>query len=65
MHAAMSLIPGRLYYADRQSREKLVTQKVRLRVINGEESLSPERLFGARRKGKGYLSDLITGLKLL
>jgi hypothetical protein len=38
--------------------QKLVTQKVRPRVINGEESLSPERLFGADRERKVCPADV-------
>jgi hypothetical protein len=50
LYPAISLIPRRLYDVNEPARQKLVTQKVRLRVINGEESLSPERLFGLGRK---------------
>jgi hypothetical protein len=51
--AAISLIGGRLRGLEGFGRQKLVTQKVRLRVINGEESLSHVRLFVFVRKWKG------------
>lgn len=50
---AISLMARVLYNAWLAGGLKLVTQKVRLRVINGEESLILERLFGVWRERKG------------
>lgn len=61
---AISLMARSLYYAHWPGRQKLVTQKVRPRVIYGEESLSPQRLFGADRKRKVYRQAPMTDLKL-
>jgi hypothetical protein len=63
-HRAISLIPHRLYRPGGWGGFNLVTQKVRLRSIYGEESLSPARLFGAWKLPKGYRAGAITRLKL-
>lgn len=62
---AISLIPRTLYGARLAGGLKLVTQKVRLRVINGEESLSAERLFGVGRESKSCPLDNDHGIETL
>ena len=51
------MIRCRLYGAFGPVREKLVTQKVRLRLINGEESHAFERLLNHARERKDYPAD--------
>jgi hypothetical protein len=57
LDGAISLTGWALYSTWVVRGQKLVTQKVRPRAINGEESLSPERLFGAGRKRKVSPTD--------
>jgi hypothetical protein len=64
-HGAISLIARLLYSVRALLGLKVVTQKVRLQVIYGEESLSPERLFGCERKRKVHATAGDHGIETL